>query len=62
MRYDGEAYPVTREAHLTSQDSHCRQAAPYYREAYLVKRISFRKSNASRFTLHERRDRSQAGC
>jgi len=32
------------------------------RETSLVKRISFRSFDASRFTLHERRGYSQAGC
>jgi len=34
----------------------------YCREAYFVKRISFRILDASRFTLHEQRGHSQAGC
>jgi hypothetical protein len=37
----------------------------HLRETLIVKRISFRSLDASRFTLHERRDcsgHSQAGC
>jgi len=54
MRYD-------REAYLESQDSHCPQTAPYCCEILLVKRISFRRCDASRFTFHERRGHSQEG-
>ena len=32
------------------------------REAYLVKRISFQRFDASRVMFHERLGRSQAGC
>ena len=62
MRYDGVAYLLKRESHLASRDSDCQQAAPYCCETLLVKRISVLRGGASRFTLHERRSRSQAGC
>ena len=62
MRYDREAYLVKRDAHLESQDSHCPQTAPHCCETLLVKRISFRRCDASRFTFHERRGHSQEGC
>jgi len=55
MRYD-------REAYLASQDSHRPHTAPYSCESLLVHRILLRRCGASRFTFHERRSRSQAGC
>ena len=42
--------------------THCREASNVKREAYLVKRFLLRSLDASRFTLHERRGYSQAGC
>ena len=52
--------------------THCREASNVKREAYLgktvvskascMKRMSFRRFDVSRFTLHEQRGYSQAGC
>ena len=53
---------VKREAYLASQDNHCLRTTTYRCETLLVKRISFRRFDASRVTLHERRGYSQAGC
>lgn len=39
-----------------------REPSNVNREASFVKRISFRNIGASRFTLHEQRDPSLAGC
>ncbi len=39
----------------------CREACLVKREASVIKRISFRNLDASRFTLHERRGLSQEG-
>jgi hypothetical protein len=41
--------------------TYCRKTLNVKREAFLVKRISFRSLDGSRFTVHERRDYSQAG-